>query len=991
MRGRIIFAVLVVLVIEGLGLSLLRAQDGTIKVRIHEAVAYQKGKDDLFEPQQDFYAVNGIDYGLPFFTPVIDNHDHAGWSDQINSKLVAGRNQRFFDLYFELWDHDPCCFGNVDDGFDISPQNGPPGPLAPGGVYVPNIVTGSNPHVFYDVCTGRMEVLGVNGSSPIPIGSNAAEVNGYGTWPGVPHNWGLLRFDVVREPANWLPDDVAIDKVEIVQSVYGASRAVADKDTSLIVEISSTYPFTISAPVHGEMTDGITTVQDTQMVSIVPGSVSSPGITLVSLFDGTTAQPFKPQKSFLVGTGKVSGWARVDYAEDTSPNAPPALQDCGNINNIGQATDLPLMHTNDGNTIFVRFDYQEDLNFMTSAQLQAMYDREEPYRLASWPLASLNSSKTFNETWFDHGSDCILCFEPFNTLVHYNAAAAQAGIDRLVLSVRNGWFADNAFRHQFIGAGSIGYSLGWFAPRAVLAEDGYYGVSTHELGHTYNLSQHSCSNASPPFGPGCYDEYAHPAKDGRPYEAVGFDVSGKIYPAGIHVPPTPPYGDLACPTTPPQSRDICAPNFMDLTSGSGYQNWIDTFTFQYLMENALPHSDPFVLNVSGLIDFPNGQGDGSTAPVVQGSLPLFGYQFMGSQDLPDAPLSVIGEVFSGLGPFRIRLVTPFGVHDYRFNPRFFADTSLPDLVGGFSINVPWDPSTSMVQLIGPTDARETGCWNKLCEGDGIVLDQRPVTLSAPSASDLRAGRDASAPPTPPGSLPATPTIGPGHVAVVDWDAFDPDSPEVRASLILMPPPSPAGPSGPPVPVAMDIAGNTFTIPQERMADGPGTYAGRLLVSDGVNTTEIWNGALLTICNLSNGGVEFCNGIDDDCDGIVDNAARPGPESVELNPQPLPPGGIGTMLQWTADPLAETYDAVFGDLNVLRDSGGDFTLATLGCQAEDVTTTSVGPLPDPPVGGAFWFELRGNNCSGPGTYDSGDPAQVGSRDAEINASPNDCRP
>ena len=1002
MRGRVIFAVLIVLAIEGLGLSLLMAQDGTIKVRINEAVAFKKNNDDVLDPQQDFYAINSIDGGAPFFTPEIGSRDDASWSNQINLKLVPGRNQRFFDFYFELWDRDTCCFGNVDDGFDISPQNGPPGPPAPGGVFVPTIVTGSNPHVTYDVCTGKMQVVGVFGSNPIPIGSNAAEVNGYNTAPGVPDNWGSLRFDVVREPANWLPDDVAIDWVQIVQSVYKASRAVADKDTSLIVEISSTHPFPITAPVHGQMTDGITTVLDTKMVLIAPGSVATPGITLVSLFDGNPTQPFKPQKSFIAGTGKVSGSASVDYAETISPNAPPQLMDCANLNNVGQATDLPLMHTSDPLTVFERFDYEEDQRFMTSPQLQAMYTREETYRLASWPIANLNSSPTFNETWFDHGSDCLLCFEPFNTLVHYNAMAAQAGIDRMVLSVRNKWFAENAFRHQFIGAGSVGYSLGWFAPRAVLAEDGFYGVSTHELGHTYNLSQHPCTNASPPFGPGCYDEYTHPASNGRPYEAEGFDVSAKIYPSGIHVAPNPPYGDLACPTTPPQSRDICAPDLMDLVCGigkdcgggySGYQNWIDTFTFQYLMENTLPHSDPFVVNVSGLIHFPNGQGDGSTAPLVEGFLPLFDYQFMGSQDLPDAPLSGVGEVFSGVGAFRIRLMTPVGVHDYRFNPRFFADPSRPDLIGGFSISVPWDPSTMMVQLIGPSDARDTGCWNKLCEGDGIILDQRPVSPTPPSASDLRAGRDSSAPPTPPGALPATPTIGPGHVAVVDWGAFDPDSPETRASLIVMPPPSPVGPSGPPVPVAIDIVGTTFRIPQERMADAPGPYTGRLLVSDGVNTTEIFNGALFNICNLSNGGVEFCNGLDDDCDGIVDNAAPPGAEQVQLNPQPFPPapGGTATMMQWVADPLAQSFDAVYGDLNILRDSGGNFTQATLGCLADNVTAPPVGPLPDPPPGHAFWFELRGNNCSGPGTYDSGDAAQVGSRDAEINASPRACRP
>jgi hypothetical protein len=113
--------------------------------------------------------------------------------------------------------------------------------------------------------------------------------------------------------------------------------------------------------------------------------------------------------------------------------------------------------------------------------------------------------------------------------------------------------------------------------------------------------------------------------------------------------------------------------------------------------------------------------------------------------------------------------------------------------------------------------------------------------------------------------------------------------------------------------------------------------------------------------------------------------------VALNPQPFPPAPGGIVMQWTPDPAAQSYDAVFGDVGRLRSSGGNFTTAVLGCLADNTTATSIGPLPDPPVGAAYWFELRGNNCSGPGTYDSGDPAQAGSRDPEINASPAACRP
>jgi hypothetical protein len=962
------------------------AVDGTVIVKINEALAYKHDNDDLLGPQQDFYAVCGIDAGPPLISAEVGNHDHASWSPPLTlSKTVGGKNQRFFDLYFELWDNDDT---SADEDFDISPQNGPPppNPLVP---YRPFIPTGGFPHVTYDVCTGDLSVVGVNGSNPIHVGNNAAELNGYGTTNGAPGNWAALRFEVERVPKNWLPDDVSIDMVEIVQSVYHASKAVVDKPAALHVVIASTYPFDISAPVHGEMTDGISTVTDTRTVTIKGGSEASPGITEVALFDGSTAQPFRPQKSFLIGTGKVSGFAQVIYNESISPNAPIQLQDCANNNNIGKATDLPLMHTNDLFTVYEPFDYEEDLSFVTSQQLQGMFSRDETLRQASWPLATLNSTQSFNQLWRDHGSQAPF-FEPLSTLLMENVAAAMAGIDRLVLSVRKGWFGQNAFRHQFTPSTAIGLSLGTVAPRAVLAEDGYFGVAAHELGHTYDLSKHTCTNQSPPFGPGCADEYTHPLSDGRPYEALGFDVTNTVYPSGVHMQSTSSFPNLQCPPPPAWGRDICAVNLMDLVSPDGYVNWLDTFTFQYLLENTIPHSDPFVVNVTGLVRLPAGQGDGSSAPAIQGVLPFFSYQFMGVQDVPDAPLSHSGEVFSGLGAFRIRLVASEGVRDYRFNPRFFANDPNPDLAAGFSINIPWDPMTIAIQLIGPSDGRRIECQNTYCPGDGLVLDQRAVSAFPPSAIDLRAGRDAMAPPTPPGATPAVPTIGPGHDAIVSWDAFDRDSPEIHASLILTTQDAAGGPSGPPTPMAVDISGGVFRIPHDRMAGAPGRYAGRLLVSDGVNTSELRSDALFNLCNFSNGGVELCNGIDDNCDGTTDNAAAPGPVSVELNPQPFPPAP-GIVLTWTVDPLAQTHDVVFGDAGVLRSTGGDYMRATLGCLADDFTGTTLASLPTPPVGRAYWFAVRGNNCAGPGTYDSGSPSQVGSRDPGINASPDACRP
>jgi FG-GAP repeat protein len=98
---------------------------------------------------------------------------------------------------------------------------------------------------------------------------------------------------------------------------------------------------------------------------------------------------------------------------------------------------------------------------------------------------------------------------------------------------------------------------------------------------------------------------------------------------------------------------------------------------------------------------------------------------------------------------------------------------------------------------------------------------------------------------------------------------------------------------------------------------------------------------------------------------------------------------GTQMSWTTLQGATSYDVVRGDVDTLTSTGGDFTAATLGCVANDLTATSTTYTGVPASGQAFWFLVRGGNCAGRGTYDSGSAAQVGSRDSEINASTATC--
>ena len=140
------------------------------------------------------------------------------------------------------------------------------------------------------------------------------------------------------------------------------------------------------------------------------------------------------------------------------------------------------------------------------------------------------------------------------------------------------------------------------------------------------------------------------------------------------------------------------------------------------------------------------------------------------------------------------------------------------------------------------------------------------------------------------------------------------------------------------------------------------------------------------CNESNPAIhpnapEACDAIDSDCDG---------------NPNPLAPAGSPalaadrtglstTQLSWTPLAGATSYDVVRGSLATLASTHGDFTAATNLCVANDLAATTKSDTGMPAAGTGSWYLVRGSNCGGAGSYNEGAPSQVGSRDAEIQAS------
>jgi hypothetical protein len=95
-------------------------------------------------------------------------------------------------------------------------------------------------------------------------------------------------------------------------------------------------------------------------------------------------------------------------------------------------------------------------------------------------------------------------------------------------------------------------------------------------------------------------------------------------------------------------------------------------------------------------------------------------------------------------------------------------------------------------------------------------------------------------------------------------------------------------------------------------------------------------------------------------------------------------GSDALLDWPPVAGATTYDVVGGSILSLRSTGGDFTASSDSCIANGTISNSATATDQPGPGEFRWYLVRPRACS-EGTFDSLGAQQVGSRDAEIDAS------
>jgi len=909
--------------------------------------------DAFLNDQADFYCKGKIDAGAQMVSaPPISNKDETDLGFTVTETVPL--TSRFHPVSIELWDSDD---GDPtgDDQADINPATGK-----------------KSLDLLFDACTFTWTGDLVGGNGPRTVrGAGDGDI-------------GELTFDIgTASNRPFSPDDVAIRAAFPVQVTFDDEYVVAGKATTIRVWLTSSY----AGPRNGSVTvtarDSVGNVfTETRNVTVPPEG------TVIYMFDGTGGPtPFTP-----LGTPNLSQFCwdvTTDFGIEGPPGGlPVGFENCYGLNNNVVNHCRRMAFIDNPTVVYMPYDWTAGGGPVPpgAGAMATTFASSEPFRLATSPVPFVDSSVApaplIDTTVADFG-------EPWVSMVEMAPLVMASGIDRLVLTPPNGWFAANIAEFPYLPASVIGLSLGEFFPRVVIAEAGFSEVSTHEVGHTYRLSRRSCTTGGiweELFDLGCRDEYNHTSPP-SPYPASGFDVLGNIYPFGN------------APTT-PGTREVNTTNIMGSTSApvGSHNLWIDALSYNHLIQDMHLGGGPLVplltggaspdeldageehavaavvapatvaITTGGWIQAINGI---NTDPPAFAALMLPSFLVESSIsgfDLPEAPVGGT----SGTGPFAIRFVTPQGVRTYRFLPAVRPPELASPMDGGpYAMALPWDPNTTRIELMGPTNFYHLG------QNQDMLLAAMDRTIASPIVQNVRAGIDTA--PTQGGPQPEPPTIPPGHTVGVAWDELDTDSVDLQRHLLLRPPQNVHVGL---LPLAVDVAGGQWVMPQMvRDALPPGAYGMAFMISDGINSTTLEMPQTFDLCAYSNGGVEICDGLDNDCNGVIDDVAPPaGSALVQVDP---------VMVSWNPISSAQGYDVVQGDLGVLTGTGGDFKAAIRGCLANDLASTSIVYQDTPPMGAGYFVLIRPVNCGVAGTYDSGSASQVAPRDAGVASSAAAC--
>jgi len=480
-------------------------------------------------------------------------------------------------------------------------------------------------------------------------------------------------------PVSDVEGDVAITAVGFVQIVDDPTDAVAGRGSILRVRMANTYPVTVNTSVVAHIGDAVgPDATDEHPVTLEANSVL--------------------WENFFVDAPAVVDISRAHFGAIIDPlgiltgteEAP-----CVRFNNgSGVMGSLPIQLTRRLRVVYQRIYHLIDLG-------DDPFILTNPEAVAEAAAADNRIRGFFPTADFDSVVDPIALLNPafpvqdfiagpWTEVLALSEIAELLGLDRVVGLVPDGWVDERGW--LFLPGGRTGISNDKVAPHFVYAEAGRGGfVPTHELGHTFGLSDEPCDlqglEALQPWL--CEDEYNEEVFPTGPFTGRGFDV-----PNAQEVP------DVPC--------------FMGNEDGLG-RAWISNNDFESLVNKMGPGADPRILVASGVVTAAGG-GDLLAAIGRPEGVPdrsgRHGSPFaLVVRDAGGASLGEYGIFTDMKGEDRNgnHVLDPNeieGDHDGNGIPDSFP---IPHSFNGkdsaeFSLIIPWPARGASVALVGPNNA-----------------------------------------------------------------------------------------------------------------------------------------------------------------------------------------------------------------------------------------------------------------------------------------------
>jgi hypothetical protein len=897
-------------------------------------------------------------------------------------------------IELELWDDDDG-FGLADDHLDISPLAGTDLNFR----YSPRCN-----RLTDDAEVGEIAGCPVGASSAFCTGSEQT-VQGNGD---AGDGRGRITFRV--EPTGGqspLNDDLELMELEVVQVTPNPDAIVHDKAAMVRARLSNNYAIDLDIPVQADVTDELGNVyHDARTVSVtacanVVVDFYPPGWNGPA---GTT-WGFRPQAGPETPPGRLD----VRVIADPSHAIDTCGTDCGTkcpvLNNAAGNNAIPIKRMKDLSVLFQPVAQTDEcVSDMSGTEADAIATRNAatPYMRELIPAQTLTTSTT--------AEVLTLPDDDISDIPHVSLAQADLlgvlaeGFDRVIGVVKTLYFECHYRPDWDIATGA---SLGVYGPRLVLAETQNGAVSsevaTHELSHTFGLSEATCPLAWPDSIVNCEDEYRW-CPDG----------AGGMCPASSGLPTR----GFRLSTGQSMDTGFCLMGASTPDGGTNPDDWLCDADYNHLIGRLKDEADPEVLWLR--MHFGRGRvgsffkDDASRIP--QGVPDTLSEIGGGTPDPADDTTSLVFKNAANVILDRVHF-TPESVdtdNDRRDDSFLPPDEHLPQSGVDMAMVVALPADTATIEML----RREcVGGLGEECDG-GAVVTTMTDTLVVPAelvAVDLL---------HPLSSV----RVHPGDLIPIEWSFplgffAGPAAPQAlsKLSYVLISPDNGAHW----IPLAGRIVGTRF----DWRAKTDGRYLVRVFTTNGFNADDA-RGEIDTdgdgcgnshdpspsipnpdtdgdgVADVCDNCASFFNPVQQNADGDIRGDACDNCRFVANDTQldsdgdghgnvcdckptdattwelPAEGSGLAVSKPATGGPTAVTlswgslaaqagssvrYDLVTGQLGALR-SNKSFAGAT--CLGNDLMTTTLNTTqawPPPSTALGYYYLVRGQNSCGSGTY------------------------